>query len=503
MMLAAWGPQPATAEVVRYDGHQVVEAYPRSSDELDAWLELTDDVWSEHLSSSIVLRIAPEHLPALRHSNLVYRVLYDDLQVALDAESQRVALAKQQRQQADYGGPQITDYLDLGEYRAVVDGWVAAYPEITEIETFGESVEGRPIRALHVSGEGGDDKPVLMLLSGHHAREWLAHHATLCAMGRLLDGYGSDDEATYWLDRVEFVYIPMGNPDGYDYTWTVDRLWRKNRGAGGQGVDLNRNWDAAWGTASSGIPSSQVYHGTGPFSEPETLAFSELIAAHADRIQGFVDVHAFGSIILYPYGYTTQAVDNEAEYTAVAAAMAAATNDAYLPVKISDFVGGAASGSSVDWVHDNVDGGLGLGIEVRGISFTEPASQILPTCDELYPSFIALLESFEVMDPEPPEGSTGEPLDGSGTSDGDPDTGAIDSTAGTSSAGSGTGATPPEPPSTTEDTGLPMGTGQPSQDDGPAGQGCACGVARDRGSSWVPWGWMLLLTGVGARRRRR
>jgi len=50
------------------------------------------------------------------------------------------------------------------------------------------------------------------------------------------------------LDEAEFVIIPVLNVDGYVYTWTNDRLWRKNRRpppAGGTcyGIDLNRNYD--------------------------------------------------------------------------------------------------------------------------------------------------------------------------------------------------------------------------------------------------------------------
>lgn len=39
--------------------------------------------------------------------------------------------------------------------------------------------------------------------------------------------------------------VPVLNPDGYEYTHTQDRMWRKNRASyGGEcvGVDLNRNF---------------------------------------------------------------------------------------------------------------------------------------------------------------------------------------------------------------------------------------------------------------------
>lgn len=38
--------------------------------------------------------------------------------------------------------------------------------------------------------------------------------------------------------------LPVLNPDGYEYTHTHDRMWRKNRAQYGEciGVDLNRNF---------------------------------------------------------------------------------------------------------------------------------------------------------------------------------------------------------------------------------------------------------------------
>jgi len=59
------------------------------------------------------------------------------------------------------------------------------------------------------------------------------------------------------LDANEFLQfnwfiIPILNPDGYVYTWTDDRAWRKNLFQGENplctGVDLNRNSDVGFGT---------------------------------------------------------------------------------------------------------------------------------------------------------------------------------------------------------------------------------------------------------------
>lgn len=70
---------------------------------------------------------------------------------------------------------------------------------------------------------------------------------------------------------------PFVNPDGFDFTWTDDRLWRKNRRNNGNsyGVDLNRNYDDHWGgPGASDVPSSDTYRGPSAASEPEVQALT-------------------------------------------------------------------------------------------------------------------------------------------------------------------------------------------------------------------------------------
>jgi len=56
-----------------------------------------------------------------------------------------------------------------------------------------------------------------------------------------------EKNATEYLDNINIHITPCANPDGYEYTTTLDRFWRKNRSntsvPGCIGVDLNRNWD--------------------------------------------------------------------------------------------------------------------------------------------------------------------------------------------------------------------------------------------------------------------
>lgn len=68
------------------------------------------------------------------------------------------------------------------------------------------------------------------------------------------------------------------------------------------GVDLNRNFNAMWGTASSSNVCSDTFHGRGPLSEPETTIIHNIIREHGSRMELYLDIHSFGSMILYGYG---------------------------------------------------------------------------------------------------------------------------------------------------------------------------------------------------------
>src|SRR5262249_18182339 len=67
--------------------------------------------------------------------------------------------------------------------------------------------------------------------------------------------------------------------------------------------DLNRNYDFLWewiiGLTSS-VPSIETYHGSAPFSEPETRNVRWMLDTYPN-ITGFVDVHSYSELVLNPW----------------------------------------------------------------------------------------------------------------------------------------------------------------------------------------------------------
>ena len=193
----------------------------------------------------------------------------------------------------------------------------AAHPRITKLVRIGSTVQGKPILALKVTKNAKSLKdgkrPSVLYAGAQHAREWITPEMNRRLMHHYLDGYGTDAELTRIVNTTELWFLPVANPDGYDFTFTDEnRLWRKNlrdnNGDGtitpGDGVDPNRNFAVKWGwdnEGSSHLPDSETYRGTGPNSEPETQALDRLF----NRIgfEFFINYHSAAELLLYGIGW--------------------------------------------------------------------------------------------------------------------------------------------------------------------------------------------------------
>lgn len=164
----------------------------------------------------------------------------------------------------------------------------------------------RPLKALRIRAPLTDTKPrpILLLDSLHHARELITPMVTYDAATYLLEKGASDPRVKRWLDYFEIWIVPIVNPDGYDYVFSKEPYWRKNRrdnGDGSYGVDLNRNYPFLWGRCgkNSDVGNSEVYRGGAAGSEPETqtmLAMGKALRPHL-----YLTYHSYGNEIIRPY----------------------------------------------------------------------------------------------------------------------------------------------------------------------------------------------------------
>ncbi len=238
-------------------------------------------------------------------------------------------------------------------------------PQIAKLVRIGTTVQGRPILAIKLTQGARDvpdgSRPAVLYSGTQHAREWIATEVTRRLMKHYVAQWRANDRATRKLLKgTELWFVPVANPDGYQYSFDVERLWRKNlrdNDGDGQitnadGVDPNRNFPNHWGydnEGSSPIPSSQTYRGPAPLSEPETEAMAGLL----DRI-GFafqVNYHSNGEWLLYAEGWQvgTPTADDPIYYALSGNLDDAAIED-YHPGLSSDVLY-VTNGETTDYAH--------------------------------------------------------------------------------------------------------------------------------------------------------
>ena len=409
-----------------YDGHAVVRTLPQTQAEVEAVLELASDVWTERRPAPGVgldVVVAPGDLASLELSGVDYEMVVEDLQTVVDAERDRLSAGAMQPR-ADW----FSEYRDLASIDAYFDMLADENPDRVTVVELGSSIEGRMIRALEIRGEG-EGQPAVFINGTQHAREWISPMVNMCVADRLLTAYETDSEVRALLDQVSIYVVPMVNPDGFEYTWTTERYWRKNR-RDGIGVDLNRNWAAGWGEepGSSDDPESNNYRGTAPFSEPETAAVRDYVLARPE-IASHVDFHAYSQLVLFPYSYTYDPPPMLDELRGWAYALSDILDEVhgidYLPLYGPDFY--FASGTAPDWTITEL-GSFSFTIELRPagaeqfeLGFALPPQQIKPTCDEGLEATLTLARWVLEGGPEPLPDPDPDPDPGDGDGDGDGD----------------------------------------------------------------------------------
>ena len=130
-------------------------------------------------------------------------------------------------------------------------------------------------------------------------------------------GQDGDAASRDLLVDAELWFVPVANPDGYDFTFTdgqppvaqepARRQRRRPHRQDGDGVDPNRNFPTNWNyddEGSSPDPRSETYRGTGPASEPETQAMGGLMKRIKLKFQ--INYHSFAQLLLYPEGWQVE-----------------------------------------------------------------------------------------------------------------------------------------------------------------------------------------------------
>ncbi|KAJ2941093.1 hypothetical protein O0L34_g10325 [Tuta absoluta] len=275
----------------------------------------------------------------------------------------------------DYNG-----YYRYDEILAHLNSLQEAYTNSTVnviVEEYGTTVDGHPLVYIKISNttappsyssrcypfsQGNDmvvttndlkDKPVVIIESGIIPREWITIPAALNIVNKILDN-------PQFLEKADWIVVPVVNPDGYEYSHTNLRLWTKNRSVQSNlgiicpGVNINRNFDIEWGVSdSSSSPCSHLYAGVEAFSEIESQMIKHLIQTYSENIKLYVSLQNSGGFITYPWQYERAASGMFRQHLFLGLEMIEAMNDDYRLDVGWSAIGDRVSGTGSDFAQKN------------------------------------------------------------------------------------------------------------------------------------------------------
>jgi len=287
------------------------------------------------------------------------------------------------------------EYPTLDELNLRMEKAVDNSKGYAEIYSIGESVEKRTIKAVRLTKSDtlNNETPEVLFVGLHHAREWISSEVTIGIMEFLINNSDSNPFVSDILSNSVIWFVPMLNPDGYLFSMEYNRMWRRNRRINPDesiGVDLNRNYDASW------IPY-EYYHGTEPFSEPETMAIKNLILNDFEKpmdngiqsLDGLLTYHSYGQLIMYPPGSTDEPAEKHVYYRQLAEKMSSLVfsecGSNYLVMQNSELY--YTFGEMTEWFMKTHAGKPSFTIELRPHGGSEyffelPAEQINDTVKE-------------------------------------------------------------------------------------------------------------------------
>jgi carboxypeptidase T len=336
---------------------------------------------------------------------------------AVEIDQGQTALLDQASAMSTMSIPGYACYRTVEETFASMSQLEAAYPGLVTLTDAGGSyVRGAPngtiekniatptpgysLRVLVATNRAiPGPKPRFFLMGAIHAREYTTAEMAMRFAEEIINGYGTDPDATWLLDHYELHVLPLSNPDGRKLA-EQGYSQRKNRHPGGScseppntfsqiGIDLNRNFSFMWGGASTSTSLCDlVYRGTSALSEPETMGMQSYIASIFPDQRGpgitdpapptttgvMITIHSYAQLVLYPWSFGSSSAPNAPELATLGRKFGFHNHYEVCQGPSCLY---AAAGTTDDWAYGEL-GIAGYTFEI-GTDFFEPCSTFTQT----------------------------------------------------------------------------------------------------------------------------
>jgi carboxypeptidase T len=285
------------------------------------------DVWEVHPEAGYLLALlTPAEQQELLRAG--FRVVVDETRTAILDTPRQVSPG----QTSGIFG--FACYRTITETYASAQAIVLARPNLASWASIGPTWEkanlpqpaGTDLYVLRLTNSAvPGPKPRLFVMASIHAREYAPAELLTRFAETLVSQYGINPDVTWLLDYREILLLLQANPDGRKQA-EAGQLWRKNTDRNycpsdpySRGADLNRNFPYQWiGLGSSGLECDETYRGASAGSETETQDILSFVNAQfpdqrpddltspapADTPGLFLDLHSYGNLVLWPWGWT-------------------------------------------------------------------------------------------------------------------------------------------------------------------------------------------------------
>lgn len=178
------------------------------------------DFWTmpKQIGKKSVVMVPPEYQKkfekSLRKFNIFYTITVKDMAPLVRADQIiQTSLAKTNIQNIRF-----KRYYRYNFILRYIDRLAKKYPDLVTVTNIGQSYEKRKINAIHISNNNNTNvrKNTIFIDAGIHGREWIGPATALYIIHQLV----IDPKCRNMMNNLDWVILPVANPDGYEYTHT-------------------------------------------------------------------------------------------------------------------------------------------------------------------------------------------------------------------------------------------------------------------------------------------
>ena len=182
---------------------------------------------------------------------------------------------------SNYSRNPMEDYHNYIELTNFLQNIANQNPDITRLESIGQSVQGRELWVMEITDNPGinEVEPEFKYIANMHGDETVGRELSLYLIEWLVQEYGTNSRATNLINNTAIYIMPSMNPDGFE----LGQRYNAN------GTDLNRDFPDQFNDPNNSSLGR----------EPETRAVMEWSSDHNFVLSA--NMHTGALVVNYPF----------------------------------------------------------------------------------------------------------------------------------------------------------------------------------------------------------